>query len=141
MNGKRPTSGERRAAIAVWAAFLMVLVVGMVAFGVDVGYMTLTRAQLQNAADASAMAAAAVMAEPDAVVHSTAQEYAGYQVAAGNNVLLSNDDVEFGVWNVDSRQFTPTGTRGNAIRVTAYRQNAGLFFGGILGRQTFTASA
>jgi uncharacterized membrane protein len=40
----------------------MVVMLGFVAFGVDVGYMLLVKTQLQVAADSAAMAAAANMA-------------------------------------------------------------------------------
>ena len=53
-HGKRNKS--RRAVTLVLAAFLMVVMIGLVAFGVDVGRITLTRTQLQVAADASALA-------------------------------------------------------------------------------------
>ena len=52
---------SRRGVTLVLAAFLMVLMLGMVAFAVDCGYMVLVRSQLQGAADAAAMAAAEVM--------------------------------------------------------------------------------
>lgn len=47
--------------IAVLAAVVMVAIVGFVALGVDVGYMTQTKAQMQAAADGAALAAALEM--------------------------------------------------------------------------------
>ena len=43
----------------VLAALLMILLVGMIAFAMDIGYIVLVRSQLQTAADSAAMAAAA----------------------------------------------------------------------------------
>ena len=37
----------------VLAAMLMVMMLGMIAFGVDLGYITLTKTQLQVAADSA----------------------------------------------------------------------------------------
>lgn len=54
---RRPR-GQRRGAIAVLAAVLLVVVFAMVAFAVDVGYLLLARAEAQRSADAAAMAAA-----------------------------------------------------------------------------------
>jgi hypothetical protein len=49
---------RRRGAILPCAAFLLVVVLGMVAFAVDVGWIVLARTQLQTAADAAALAGA-----------------------------------------------------------------------------------
>jgi hypothetical protein len=54
----RPASTLRRGAIAPFAAFLVIVLVGMVAFAVDTGYVVLTRTELQSAADAAALAGA-----------------------------------------------------------------------------------
>src|SRR6188508_3191230 len=48
---------ERRGAIAVLAAALIVVVLVMAAFALDIGMMCQARAELQRAADASALAA------------------------------------------------------------------------------------
>jgi len=47
---------RRQGAVALLTAFLMVVVLAVVAFAVDLGYMIVVRIQLQNAADAAAMA-------------------------------------------------------------------------------------
>jgi Flp pilus assembly protein TadG len=132
---------SRRASIIVWAAFLIILFLALVAFGVDVGYMVLARTQLQAAVDSSAVAAAASMYDPQPEVLAIAQEYAGYHGSAGRKVELDADDVEFGIWDATARQFTPTKTTGNAIRVTARQENASLFFGWVLGRTSFSPVA
>ncbi|MBW3541966.1 MAG: VWA domain-containing protein [Planctomycetes bacterium] len=57
----RKTSGAgdaRRGAVIVMAAALMILILAFVAFSVDVGYIAMTKAQLQNAVDAAALAGA-----------------------------------------------------------------------------------
>jgi Putative Flp pilus-assembly TadE/G-like len=51
-------AARRRGMILVLATAAMIMILGFAAFSVDVGYIALTRAQLQVAADASAMAAA-----------------------------------------------------------------------------------
>lgn len=50
---------RRRGATLVYAAVMLILVMAFVAFTVDIGYIALVRGQLQNAADASSLAAAA----------------------------------------------------------------------------------
>src|SRR5262245_12559665 len=48
----------RRGAVAPLVALLLVPILGMVAFGVDTGYMVLAQSDLQSAADAAALAGA-----------------------------------------------------------------------------------
>jgi hypothetical protein len=51
-------SRKRRGAMVPLAAMTMVPVIGMVAFAVDIGWITVAQAELQNAADAAALAGA-----------------------------------------------------------------------------------
>src|SRR4051794_12580580 len=98
----------RRGATLVLAALLMIAMLGMVAFAVDCGYMSLVRGQLQVAADSAAMAAAQVMGSSQSNPVQTAKDFAAYHVAGGRNVSLQNSDVEYGVWNPNSQTFTPS---------------------------------
>ena len=52
---------SRSGAVIVLVAVLLVVLLGFTVLAVDVGYMYNTRAELQNAADAAAMAAAVAM--------------------------------------------------------------------------------
>jgi Flp pilus assembly protein TadG len=59
MSKRKPARpGRRRAILAPLAAVLMVPLLGMVAFAVDMGWMTHTQNELQSAADAAALAGA-----------------------------------------------------------------------------------
>ena len=49
---------RRRGAITVLAAVMMIMMMAMIVFAVEVGYLYVVRGQLQNAADAAALAAA-----------------------------------------------------------------------------------
>lgn len=55
--GLRPQETKRRGAIIAWSAVIMVALMGFTAFAVDVGFMTQTKAQMQAAADGSALSA------------------------------------------------------------------------------------
>lgn len=59
-----PAAVGRRGAVLPLAMFLLVVLLGMAAFAVDIGYMVLVRSQLQNAADAAALAAADQLIQP-----------------------------------------------------------------------------
>ena len=58
------TNPARRGAVAPLAALLLAFLVGMLAFALDVGYMAVVKGELQNAADAAALAGAARVQVP-----------------------------------------------------------------------------
>jgi Flp pilus assembly protein TadG len=137
----RRQENPRRGVITVFAAFLMVMMLAMVAFAVDVGYMMTAQAQLQIAADSAAMAAAANMSAGSSAMLSAAQTYSANNKAVGKAVNLASSDVEYGTWDSSARAFTSTGSVSNAVRVTARRDNStganGTFFGRVLGLTSF----
>src|SRR5438270_4300848 len=62
---KRTPTKPRRGAVAPLTAVLMVALLAMVAFCVDFGYMVRINAELQNAADAAALAGAGKLMLPN----------------------------------------------------------------------------
>ncbi len=132
---------SRRGNVVVLSAFFMVALVGMVAFSVDIGYITLTKAEVQNAADSAALAAAAVLHKTPAEIRAEARTFAESHMAAAKQIELADTDVEFGNWNLDTKVFTPSGDIGNAVRVTVRRPGAPHFFGKIFGRHYFDVEA
>ena len=137
---------RRRGVIAVLAAVLCVIMLGMIVFAVDIGYLSLARTQLQAAADSAALAGAAVSYKDRATVQQVAQTFAGYNYVAGRPVQLNTSDIEFGTWDVASRTFTPSSSVSSALRVTV-RTDAGsggatpLFFARIFGTTSQQQSA
>jgi Flp pilus assembly protein TadG len=142
----RHTARRRRGVIAVFMAFLAVVMLGMIAFAVDIGYIVLIRTQLQVAADASAMAAVASTGLPHGDMVNIAKQYAGYHNAGSRNIQLLDQDIEYGTWNVDNRTFTPSANPGNAVRVTARTDaltggESPLFFARIFNKTSFAHRA
>jgi len=142
----RERKSPRRAATLIFAMVMLMVILGMVAFAVDVGYMMLLRTQLQVAADSAATAAAAHMGVGFNKVAEMADRFANYHAAGGKKVALKPSDVELGLWDFEKRTFTPTQTAANAVRVTARRDRspngeAPLFFGRICGLDSFDVSA
>jgi len=142
----KPRGSRRRGAVVVLAAIMLVVMLGFMAFAVDLGYLFLVRTQLQTAADSSALAAAASTYLTRAEMEAVAQKYAGYHQAAGRTITLHPADIEYGNWDVESRTFTPSSAVGNAVRVTT-RSNAAagggtpLFFARIFGYDALNQSA
>ena len=62
MSPTRPNSRKNeRGVVIIWTAFFMVLMLGFVAIGIDVAKVMATRTELQNAADAAALAGASAL--------------------------------------------------------------------------------
>lgn len=144
---------RRSGSVLVFAAFMMVLMFGVLAFAVDLGYLQVTRSQLQNAADATALAAAWDLIDEEALsgyadpyleesARGTADDYASWNSVAGAASQLAYEDVEIGYLADPSNpvgQLSSTNPSFfNAVRVQVRRtdaQNGGiaLFFARVLG--------
>lgn len=156
---------SRRGAVLIIAAAVLVLVLGIVAFAVDLGYIALAKAQLQAAADAAALGAALecnVMANQslvDSAVKQAAVDVAALHRAGGYDEVLLDPAVDAQVgqafWNPTDRIFaTQLGTNlspYNLVKVTARLKQFGvssngattiedrrvpLFFARVFGRDT-----
>ena len=141
---------DRRGIIAVFTAVLLLVILGMIAFAVDVGYMGMVRTQLQSAADSSALAAAADSndVKGNTGIIQVAQAFAQYHDIGGRKIQLNTGDVQFGTWDTTSRTFTALGNgqTGTAIKVTVkadatHGGNAGLFFGRVFGMNSTAEQA
>src|SRR5690606_13093392 len=74
-SSQRRAASQRQGNILILAAFLMLIMLGMVAFSVDVGYIATVKTELQAAADSAALAAAANLAAAPERVIEEAQKY------------------------------------------------------------------
>src|ERR1051325_11264446 len=142
----------RRGVIAPLAAIFMVLMISMVAFAIDVGYMTLVRTELQCAADAAASAGAAALLTSPSDAKTAAQTFGNSNKAAGTTVSVATaQDVVLGNWNIQTLTFTPSADATAELtadsvkvtcRVAASRGNAAkFFFAPIFGKTTFDQQA
>jgi Flp pilus assembly protein TadG len=142
----RNKSRRRRGAIVVLTAVLLVLMLGLIAFAVDMGYVLLVRTQLQTAADSASLAGAGATNLPRGDMEAVAKQFAGYHQAAGHAIQLSSSDIEYGTWDTATRVFTPSTSVGNAVRVTT-RTDAGhggetpFFFARVLNFSSMSQSA
>jgi hypothetical protein len=140
----------RRAAVAPMAALLMTILVGMLAFSIDIGYICAVEAELQNAADAAALAGAQRMQNAFVAYYSpgqtqqnqiylqvttdtsnpaspipTAQRYAAYNQAGGVNIKVPASDISFSYYD-GTNPFIPASYPNyfpNTITVTTRRDN------------------
>jgi Ca-activated chloride channel homolog len=145
-NSRRQT---RRGAMVVLVAVCLPLLIIMAAFAVDVAWMQLVRTELRTATDAAARAGAKELSlthDADAA-RSRAKETALRNLVAGDPLRLADEDIVFGSGTQASEtsryEFSPGGTRLNAIRVTGRRTSGSpagpvnLLFAGVLGVRQF----
>src|SRR4051812_9118490 len=151
MKRNRQLSRARRGNVIVLSAFLMIAMMGMIAFAVDLGYLYSVRTEMQRAADASAIAACWELIDQNAVsgssntsvltdsARSKARQFAAYNRITQTAAELSSDDVSVGYIPTPTDPTSPFVTVGysgqpNAVRVHIRRtaQQNGvvpLFFG------------
>jgi Flp pilus assembly protein TadG len=138
-------SKRRKGAALVMVALMLPIIIGMVAFAVDLGLMVVLRSQIQNAVDAGALAASLTLradanAIDDAVA--AAEQYVQLnRVGSAVTVPANAIEVEVGDWDDDTKTFTATNFEPNAVRVFARQDNESHLFAGLYGHTTFGAPA
>ncbi len=162
---------RRRGSILVLSALLMVLMLAMIAFAVDVGFLQVARTQLQQSADAAALAATLELVDseglggsPNLTDETASARAIAVEYAAANRVVTSPPTVDPNDGNVTTGDVVigylqdpsdPTQTmdfsdphRANAVQVRVQRTadangEVHLFFGRIFGQtsQSVTATA
>ena len=142
---------RRRGAMLVLLAAMMIIFLVTVAFSVDIAYMQLVRGELRTATDAAAKASAEALARTQDQDQSIArgQEIARQNLVAGRGLELESSDFQFGnsIRKGNNRfDFNAKKTPINSVRVVGRRTansrsgNVGLFFGRLLGRNSFEPS-
>jgi hypothetical protein len=121
----------------VLTAFLLVVLMAMIAFSVDVGYMSVVRTQVQSAADAAALAGAGELVNGTTASQAEVINYLGKNPVGNKTLTASNATIEFGQWDATARTFSATNSSPNAVRVTATSNDQPLFFGNVLGKSSF----
>jgi hypothetical protein len=143
----RQNQRQRRGLSILYVVVMMFLLIGFVAFAVDLGRMRLARSQLQTAADASARAGASGL--PFIVKGNANPPFDRAKLCAEKNICLSDAvslnataDVQLGIWDPTKREYTALNSAfwqdADAITVTTRRISARsnpikLYFAGILG--------
>ena len=149
------SASARRGSVSPLVAVSLVGLVGFVALAVDVGVMYAAKAELQRAADAAALAAAAELGVGTGNPIERARQ-AGMNYAAMNTVLneppiLDSSDFVFGQAYIDQLTnryvFIPDAPFSNAVRVRVRRTQGSpsgpipTFFSAIFGRSSVDISA
>jgi len=154
---------ENRGATAIIVAISLFVLIGFLALAVDVGYLYGTRNELQNVADAAALAATRKLGDiyegmtPQqqqnfllgsvdlSPIKLFAAEIASKNKAAGISISLNDNDIQVGQW--DGTIFSQRMDQSpDAVRVTARRDNlannsVSTFFAKIFGSNLVAVSA
>ena len=134
---------RRRGVTLVLVAVTVPVLLICAALTIDVGYIYTLRAQVQNTADAAALAGTLALKE---------SQYGAFQTWALDVItrnqesfgFLSLDDqsIQVGRWDKWAQTFTPidaaNASSANAVRVLSVRSNAPLFFAALMGKHYTT---
>jgi Flp pilus assembly protein TadG len=153
---------EKRGITAIIVAICLIMFLGLLALAVDVGYMLVTRTELQRVADGAALAGARVLGhtyEPmsyqaqvdyvvdgatETAIRNAAKDVASLNRSGGMNGIVINDaDIIIGNWA--SGTINPTLASPDAVRVIARRDASAngpivTFFARVLGINSMNAS-
>jgi Flp pilus assembly protein TadG len=141
----------------------MIVLMAMVTFAVDIGYVSMVRSELQRTADATALAAAGHLYDKDALrgapnyseeialARTEADNYASSNDVAKTEMYLpAGTSGDFVIGNLESVAYpvevTPSTISPNAVKVMLRRDDVAngpiaLFFGPLLGRPTQEVTA
>ena len=103
----RRSPGKRRGAALVLIALMLPIIIGMVAFAVDVGLMSLLRSQIQNAVDSATLAASLKLRkDPTAIEEAQAVARQFVQLnRVGMNITVPEDTIEVEMIDNDTARF------------------------------------
>jgi Flp pilus assembly protein TadG/formylmethanofuran dehydrogenase subunit C len=148
----------QRGAVVIWFALLLPVLLGFAALAVDLARLNLIKVELQNAADAAALAGARSLTDPagtkpyswqvaeDTATTVAKKNYANGALVQGANANIDQDanvSVDSGFWNFTSTP--PSYTAGHvsnhtgdipAVHATVSISGLNLFFAPILGINT-----
>ncbi len=138
---------SQRGSVLITASVLATALFGIAALAVDGAFLTEVRSELQNAADAAVIAAVSGLVVGQAEGRQRAQQYAGLNPVLRQTVNIAQQDLVFGHWDPDTRQFFQTTTAPNSARValrlteTSSPAAPGLFFAPVLGQRRADVAA
>jgi len=145
---------DQRGVMAIIVALLFIVLAGIAALTIDVGYLLTTRNELQNIADATALAGARKLGRDyeslpyaeqrnyvcdRSAILATVRDVASKNRAAGASIIIADEDVAVGIWDHGARKLTETLTQPDAVKVIVRREGKNsvtTFFAKVLGIDT-----
>lgn len=126
---------SQRGSVAVMVAVTLPMLLGFTALTLDIGHSLVAKNELQDVADAGALAGARrlgtiyqglspaqqvgyTMSNPAPVI-SDVQNIAAQNYGAGRSITVDIGDIQIGQWNATNKTLTVTSANPDAVRVTA----------------------
>lgn len=120
---------QKRGVVIIWAALLMLALIGFIGMGIDMGLVTLVANQMQVGADAAALAGARMVRADIERAQQDAQAVAEANRAARQAIHLAlnpdnaaSGDIVVGNYDRETQTFTPQLTNRNAVQVVVRRK-------------------
>jgi hypothetical protein len=162
---------NERGVTLIFVALILIVLLGIAALALDIGHLFVTKNELQNAADAGALAGArnlynndgtAVRLDCNDIAREAARENLSEKEAVEVTIIANTGDVQRGHWSFATRTFTENSSTTvidfwnfkteeldinpdfiNAVQVTARRRDTPIssWFARIFGFQNFIQSA
>ncbi len=155
---------DQRGAIVILVAVVLIALLSFVALVIDIGYGLVTNNELQNAADAAALAGARQLGRIYEGLTATAQQNyvltssdrtaivakmqnaSQSNMAGGQSITINDSDVRIGQWNLQASSLTVTNTTPDAVEITTRRDASAnspipTFFARIMGVNSLDVSA
>jgi Flp pilus assembly protein TadG len=158
---------NQEGAVAILTGLVLLALVGFAALGIDIANLLVARNELQNAADAGALAGAQVLyndagTQVNTNANQTAYDTASSNKSQGSAIEINAGDIQRGHWSFASETFTHNDATApvtlwnvsdaeldanvnfiNAVKVTARRQATPVasFFARIFGYENFQLEA
>src|SRR5919108_5656412 len=159
---------EQQGAVAIMVAVSAIVLLGIAAFVIDFGFAWVTTNQLQNAADAGALAGARALGKfycPDdsdpskckskadqddttidevsSMIKDAVRDVVSKNYAAQSSISVDDGDIEIGTWVGSTKTFTANATPPDAVRVRTRRDSVTngpiqTFLGNIFGVSSFS---
>ena len=120
----------------VLAVLLMAIMLGMVAYGVDTGYILNTKTELRRSVDAG-VAGAGELVKGLPATEAMVKQFVRANRVGSREVRDDEISVELGNWDPGTQSFVANQSRPSALRVVVVRENQPLFFARIFGRKDF----
>lgn len=166
VNKDRPVNrlNNEQGAVAAMTAIFLVVLLAMAAAAIDIGHALVAKNELQNTADAAALAGTRALgviyegmtpAEQQAytltsgdraTIEAAVQTTAVANSAAGVPITINAADIAIGTWNPTTRVHTPTVSQPKAVRVWARRDASAngaisTFLASVVGLTTVSVNA
>jgi Flp pilus assembly protein TadG len=163
-NGLITSLKNEQGAVAAMTAILLLVLLASAAAAIDIGHALVARGELQNAADAGALAGTRRLSQvyqgmptaaqqtytltggDQAAIVAAVQTAGAANKAAGVSLSISSADIAIGIWNSSTLTHTPTVAQPKSVRVTARRDGAAngpisTFLASVVGLSSVNVSA